>query len=215
MIEDIIYPFLKDFSDENGFYIDKAGTRGKARSGKKVKWQDKYGNDHDLDFVIEDGGTKDVRGRPLAFIEAAWRRYTKHSRNKAQEIQGAILPIAEHYAWDAPFLGAVIAGIFTEGSIQQMQSVGFNVLYFPLNDTGLCDDCAEKLERDLIRNRDWDYSVSGFGLPKSEREGLRKQVIKAHGDQLELISPDKPSMKDSKPRKKKGRKNKVNERVHR
>lgn len=133
MLEDIIYPFLKEFSDANGFYVDKAGTRGKARSGKKVKWQDKYGNDHDLDFVIEDGGTKDVRGRPLAFIEAAWRRYTKHSRNKAQEIQGAILPIAEHYSWDAPFLGAVIAGIFTEGSIQQMKSVGFNVLYFPYN----------------------------------------------------------------------------------
>lgn len=131
MLEDIIYPFLKEFSDEHGYYLDKAGTRGKARSGKKVKWQDKYGNDHDLDFVIEDGGTKDVRGRPLAFIEAAWRRYTKHSRNKAQEIQGAILPIAEHYSWDSPFLGAVIAGIFTEGSIQQMQSVGFNVLYFP------------------------------------------------------------------------------------
>lgn len=131
MLEEIIYPFLKDFSDEYGYYVDQAGIRGKARTGKKVKWQDKYGNDHDLDFVIEDGGSKDVRGRPLAFIEAAWRRYTKHSRNKAQEIQGAVLPIAEQYAWDAPFLGAVVAGVFTEGSLQQLKSVGFNVLYFP------------------------------------------------------------------------------------
>ncbi len=131
MIEDIIYPFLKEFSDECGYYLDTAGSRGKARPGKQVKWRDKFGNDHDLDFVIEDGGTDDVQGRPLAFIEAAWRRYTKHSRNKVQEIQGAVLPIAEHYSWDAPFLGAVIAGIFTEGSIQQLKSVGFNVLYFP------------------------------------------------------------------------------------
>ncbi|WP_309396992.1 hypothetical protein [Cerasicoccus maritimus] len=130
MLEEIIFPFLKEFSDEYGYYVDQAGLRGKARAGKKVKWQDKYGNDHDLDFVIEDGGSKDVRGRPLAFIEAAWRRYTKHSRNKAQEIQGAVLPIAEHYAWDAPFLGAVVAGIFTESSLQQLKSVGFNVLYF-------------------------------------------------------------------------------------
>jgi hypothetical protein len=131
MLEDIIYPFLKEFSDEYGYYVDKSGTRGKARLGKNVKWQDKYGNDHDLDFVIEDGGTKNVKGRPVAFIEAAWRRYTKHSRNKAQEIQGAILPIAEHYSWDLPFLGAIIAGLFTEGSIQQLKSVGFHVLYFP------------------------------------------------------------------------------------
>lgn len=42
-------------------------------------------------------------------------------------------------------------------------------LILPLNDLGLCDDCAGKLERDLIRNRDWHYSVSGFGLPKSCR----------------------------------------------
>lgn len=81
-------------------------------------------------------------------------------------------------------------------------------LNLPLNDLGLCDDCAGKLERDLIRNRDWDYSVSAFGLPKSEQEGLRKQVIKTHGDKLELISPDKPRKKNLKSRKKKGQKNK-------
>lgn len=130
LLEEIIDPFLQDFADKNGYYLDKAGKRGKARPGKKVTWVDKYGNNHDLDFVIEADASADQRGRPLAFIEAAWRRYTKHSRNKAQEIQGAVLPIAENYLWDAPFLGAVIAGIFTKGSIQQMESVGFTVLYF-------------------------------------------------------------------------------------
>jgi len=70
-------------------------------------------------------------------------------------------------------------------------------LILPLNDLGLCDDCAEKLERDLIRNRDWDYSVSGFGLPKSEIEGLRKKVIKAFGDKLELIAPEKTKKEKS------------------
>ena len=61
----------------------------------------------------------------------AWRRYTKHSRNKAQEIQGAILPLAEKYRWSNPFLGTVLAGVFTEGSLEQLRSHGFNVLYFP------------------------------------------------------------------------------------
>jgi hypothetical protein len=29
-----------------------------------------------------------------------------------------------------------------------------------LNDFGLCEGCAGKLERDLIRQRDWDYNFN-------------------------------------------------------
>ena len=76
-------------------------------------------------------GTDNEIGQPIAFIEVAWRRYTKHSRNKAQEIQGAILPLAEKYRWNNPFLGTVLAGVFTAGSLEQLKSQGFHVLYFP------------------------------------------------------------------------------------
>jgi hypothetical protein len=81
--------------------------------------------------VIEREGTDYHIGRPVAFIESAWRRYTKHSRNKAQEIQGAILPLADKFRWNNPFLGTVLAGVFTEGSLNQLRSLGFQVLYFP------------------------------------------------------------------------------------
>ena len=131
LLETILRPVLQDFCDERGLYLDIQGTRPGVRSRKKVTWVDKYGNAHDLDFVIEKGGTASQQGRPVAFIEAAWRRYTKHSRNKAQEIQSAVLPIAESYHWDKPFLGAVLAGVFTKGSLDQLKSVGFRVLYFP------------------------------------------------------------------------------------
>ena len=131
LLEEIIAPLFQSFCDERGLYLDRKGVRGDARDGKKVSWLDKYGNSHDLDFVIERGGSNNVRGRPLAFIEAAWRRYTKHSRNKAQEIQGAILPIAEKYEWDKPFLGVILAGVFTNGSLIQMRSSGFEVALFP------------------------------------------------------------------------------------
>lgn len=130
-LEEILLPELEKFCRERGLYLDRKGSRGGARAGNKVCWEDKYGNLHDLDFVIERGGTKEKKGRPLAFIEAAWRRYTKHSRNKAQEIQGAVLPIAEQYGWDRPFLGCILAGIFTEGALTQLRSVGFEVLYIP------------------------------------------------------------------------------------
>lgn len=131
LLEEIMTPQLQSFCDGRGLYLDKRGARGAARNGKKVTWEDKFGNSHDLDFVIEKDGTGENMGRPLAFIEAAWRRYTKHSRNKAQEIQGAILPIAEKYDWDKPFLGAVLAGVFTQGSLTQMKSSGFEVMLFP------------------------------------------------------------------------------------
>ena len=129
LLESVMYPLLLKYCHRNNLYLDKVGLRP-ARQGKKVSWTDRYGNSHDLDFVIEKNGTQKKRGRPVAFIESAWRRYTKHSRNKAQEIQGAILPLAETYSDCSPFLGAVLAGVFTDGALNQLKSHGFSVLYF-------------------------------------------------------------------------------------
>ena len=131
LLETVVLPQLETFCENQGLYLDHQKKTRPARTGKKVTWEDQYGNVHDLDFVIERDGTDEKIGRPLAFIETAWRRYTKHSRNKAQEIQGAILPLAEKYRWNNPFLGTVLAGVFTEGSLEQLRSLGFNVLYFP------------------------------------------------------------------------------------
>jgi hypothetical protein len=57
-------------------------------------------------------------------------------------------------------------------------------LFGRVNDLGLCEDCATKLERDLIRQRDWDYSALAFGLPSEAREELRRQVIAQYGETL-------------------------------
>ena len=131
LLEEVLEPVLQDYCDHRGLYLDKKGPRPRVRTGRKLTWQDVFGNEHDLDFVIEKGGVPQKRGRPVAFIESAWRRYTKHSKNKAQEIQGALLPIREGNRLDAPFLGAVLAGEFTDPSIEQLRSVGFEVLYLP------------------------------------------------------------------------------------
>lgn len=131
LLESVVMPPLEQFCEHQGLYLDYQKKNRPARRGQKVSWEDSYGNSHDLDFVIERNGTDYEMGQPVAFIEAAWRRYTKHSRNKAQEIQGAILPLAEKYKWNNPFLGAVLAGVFTHGSLEQLRSQGFQVLYFP------------------------------------------------------------------------------------
>jgi len=121
---------LTAFAKERHLYLDKHGPRP-ARKGKRCRWFDSNGNSHDLDYVLERGGSPNEIGTPVAFIETAWRRYTKHSRNKAQEIQGAIIPLAETYSHSAPFKGAVLAGVFTDGALTQMRSLGFTILYFP------------------------------------------------------------------------------------
>ena len=145
LLETVVLPQLENFCEKQGLYLDHQKKTRPARTGKKVTWKDQYGNVHDLDFVIERDGTDEKIGRPLAFIETAWRRYTKHSRNKAQEIQGAILPLAEKYRWNNPFLGTVLAGVFTEGSLEQLRSLGFNVLYFPY-DTLVAAFQSEKID---------------------------------------------------------------------
>lgn len=129
MLERAMKPKLQSVLGPTHF-LDSVSTCRTARgSRKKVKWVDAQGNSHDLDFVIEQNGTDLAFGNPKAFIECAWRRYTKHSKNKAQEIQGAVIPLAQTYANDRPFLGAILAGEFTAPSITQLISHGFTVLY--------------------------------------------------------------------------------------
>ena len=77
--------------------------------------------------------------------------------------------------------------------------------YGPIDDMLLCHQCAQKLERDLIRQRDWDYSASAFGLTHELREKLRHDIIKKYGSAFELIAP---STKKGKKRKKSKRRHK-------
>lgn len=58
----------------------------------------------------------------------------------------------------------------------------------PVNDLLLCQDCDAKVQRDLIRGRDWDYVVAAFGLDDEAREELRTAVIRQYGPKNELIA---------------------------
>ena len=72
-----------------------------------------------------------------------------------------------------------------------------------VNDLGLCTDCYAKLERDLIRMRDWEYSAEAFGLPDAQLEALRDRVIREYGAAYELLEQPhdyKPKNKRSKSR---------------
>lgn len=131
ILEEMMHAPLAEIAEKHDLYLDYRHKRPARAGRKKVIWKDRLGNAHDLDYVLEQGGAEDVQGRPKAFIESAWRRYTKHSRNKAQEIQGAIVPLAETYADCKPFLAVTLAGVFTENSLKQLESHEFSILYIP------------------------------------------------------------------------------------
>ena len=66
----------------------------------------------------------------------------------------------------------------------------------PVNDLGLCSECCAKLERDLIRSRDWDASGMAFGTPAEELENLRLKIMREYGAAYELIvAPTKAEVK--------------------
>jgi hypothetical protein len=122
---------LEEVAQRHGLYLDFKKPRATRTGQGKVTWQDGYGNKHDLDYVLERGGTEEKLGVPVAFIESAWRRYTKHSKNKVQEVEAAVMPIALTFSRHQPFCGAVLAGEFTRNALAQLESKGFSVLHIP------------------------------------------------------------------------------------
>lgn len=129
--EMFVRDILGEIAQQHNLYLDFKRPRATRGGQGKVTWQDGYGNKHDLDYVLEIGGTEDTLGVPIAFIESAWRRYTKHSKNKVQEIEAAVMPIALTFSRHQPFCGAVLAGEFTRNALHQLQTKGFVVLYIP------------------------------------------------------------------------------------
>lgn len=130
--ESVMKSPIKALCTKYNVYFDSFGERP-ARTTKKLSWQDINGSTHDLEYVIERNGTNEKTGDPIAFIELAWRRYTKHSKNKVQEISSAIVPIAEKYKEFAPFKGVILSGEFTDSSLKQLENLGFHILYIPFD----------------------------------------------------------------------------------
>lgn len=184
VLEAAIEPLLERFAKKHSLYLDKKGDRP-CRPGKKCSWQDHNGNKHDLDYVLERGGSRTKLGIPAAFIETAWRRYTKHSRNKAQEIQGAIGPLVETYKSAGPFTGAILAGVFTDGALTQLESLGFTVLYFPyksvvpvFREFGI--DAAFDEE---TPDAEFQEKVDAYeAMPSHKRTSLAGRLLEAHQD---------------------------------
>ncbi len=75
-----------------------------------------------------------------------------------------------------------------------------------VNELGLCEDGSQKLERDLIRNRDWAYSATAYWVGNERREELLRQIVDKFGKDLELIAPSRQVKVTRKRRRRRRRK---------
>jgi len=179
---------LRACAQRHGCYCDSQGERPAVRRGRKVRWVDSGGNPHDLDFVFELGGAEGVRGTPVAFIEVAWRRYTKHSRNKAGELLGALLPLRESYP-STRFLGVILAGEFTPGGIKQLETAGVHVLHISFETIRACFasmgatiDYPEKASAAEKRALSESLESVTAGKMRTAAERLRRAIAAEYAD---------------------------------
>jgi len=177
---------LTSIALDHGLYLDKAGFRA-ARNGKLVRWEDLNGNHHNLDYVMERGGSENEIGTPVAFIEIAWRRYTKHSKNKAQEIEGALIPLRQTYKTSRPLLGAILAGEFTQPSLAQLRSQGFQVLYIPYRTIleAFATAGIDASSTEMTTEHEFGIKIQQWeNLSSTQIDRIKSGLIQSHDEQV-------------------------------
>lgn len=189
VLEEALRPVLQRMADRHALFLDAKGPRPLVRPGQKVTWTDDLGNAHDLDFVLERGGSSDTAGNPAAFVETAWRRYTKHSKAKAQEIQGAVLPLVAKWASVKPTPAAVVAGEWTAPSLKQLETSGFVVLHlnFPKTVAAFANSGIDIVGRgEGTTDAFWQEQVDAYsGLTAHEKLGLAASLRSRHESEFD------------------------------
>src|SRR5579884_2302589 len=109
--EVVALPLLEAVASKLGLYLDSRFKKRRCRSDK-ICWRDADGNNVDYDFVLELNGSTERMGVPVGFIETFWRRGARHSKDKARDDSGKLLPMRSTYP-TARFLGILALGDFT------------------------------------------------------------------------------------------------------
>jgi hypothetical protein len=125
--EFFVLPLLNEAANKLSLFSDNRFVKRTAR-GEKIVWQDEDGNSVDYDFVLELGGTQANIGIPVAFVECFWRRGSRHSKDKARDDSGKLMPMRTAYP-TARFLGIVSAGDFTEPARELVRSRDIDLFY--------------------------------------------------------------------------------------
>lgn len=151
--EYFVYPLLQSVATELNLFVDSRFIERTVRAGKLI-WSDVDENKVDYDAVLEMEGSLTKRGIPVAFIECFWRRGSRHSKDKARDDSGKLMPMKDTYP-TARFLGIVSAGDFTNPARELVLTRGIDLFYIPkakivqsFEQCGLIMDYPDKLPED-------------------------------------------------------------------
>jgi hypothetical protein len=124
-----VLPLLTQAAQELRLFLDNRFIERSAR-GDRILWKDIDGNEADYDFVLELGGTNNETGIPVGFVESFWRRGARHSKDKARDDSGKLMPMRDTYP-TARFLGIVAAGAFTQPASELVRNRGIDLFLVP------------------------------------------------------------------------------------
>lgn len=127
--ECFVLPLLIKVADHLQLYLDHRFRKRPSRR-EKIVWADDENNDVDYDFVLELDGTDEQRGIPVAFLECFWRRGSRHSKDKARDDSGKLMPMRNVHP-TARFLGIIAGGDFTKPARQLVLSREIDLFYVP------------------------------------------------------------------------------------
>ncbi len=181
--EYFVLPILKRVGKNLDLFVDSRFVDRNTREGK-ILWSDLDGNYVDFDYVLELGGSEDKIGIPVAFIECFWRRGSRHSKDKARDDSGKLMPMRETYP-SARFLGIISAGDFTKPARELVRSRDIDLLYVPkekivnaFNSCGLIMDYPDKYPEDekarIVETFQEHFTIS-------KKKAVRKSLVKLLG----------------------------------
>lgn len=192
--EYFVLPLLQRVGDSLGLFVDSRFVSRKIRDGKII-WDDIDGNSVDYDYVLELGGSESQLGVPVAFIECFWRRGARHSKDKARDDSGKLMPMRETYP-TARFLGIVSAGDFTKPARELVRSRDIDLFYVPkekivsaFKKCGLVMDYPDKLPEEdkatIVETFDNSFNeIKKIEVQKSLIELIGQAVISSYVDRV-------------------------------
>lgn len=181
--EYFVLPLLQGVGKSLNLFVDSRFINRNVREGK-ILWDDLDGNYVDYDYVLEIAGTNDKLGNPVGFIECFWRRGAHHSKDKARDDSGKLMPMRETYP-TARFLGIVSAGDFTKPARDLVRSREIDLFYVPkekivnaFHSCGLTIDYPDKLAEDdkakIVEKFEKHFTVS-------KKKAVKKALIELVG----------------------------------
>ncbi len=153
----VVLKLLQQVANKLQLFLDSRFVNRTCRKrGNKIHWVDVDGNIVDYDFVLELNGSSNSVGIPVGFVESFWRRGKRHSKDKARDDSGKLIPMRNFYP-TTRFLGIVACGDFTEPARDFVINNKIELFYVPK---------AKIVEAFAQHNLVMDYSDS---LPESEK----------------------------------------------